>query len=161
MMTRGTVAAAFSMRDLAPFALAIIMLGPATLGFSWYGDGSRPVSDFLNRAQSEAEARGFEELLGTLGGKPAETQPATPIAHVDKPQVAAMPLPASAPSVKPAPQSIASPPQPAVKPQVAALQMPSIGSKHDVRKPRTVARRSTDDWVRKGSSLLRLVRARY
>ena len=149
------------MRDLASITLSIIALGTATLGISWFADGSRPVSDFLSRAQSEAEARGFEELLDTLGEKPAATQRATPIVHVDEPPAAAKPVTVSAPSVTPPPQSIASTPKPTAEPHVAVGQSPSGGKKSDLRKTRTVARRSADDWVRKGSNILRLVRARF
>jgi hypothetical protein len=117
MMTRAATVNPVSMRNLASITLSIIALSTATLGISRYGDGSRPVADFLSRAQSEAEARSFEELLGTLGEKPAATQKATPVAHADEPQVAAKPVTASTQSSTPAPQGIASPPKPAVKPR--------------------------------------------
>jgi hypothetical protein len=160
MMTRAATVNPVSMRNLASITLSIIALSTATLGISRYGDGSRPVADFLSRAQSEAEARGFEELLGTLGEKPAATQKATPVAHADEPQVAAKPVTASTQSSTPAPQGIASPPKPAVKPPVAIVQTSSIAKKSDVRKVQTAARRSADEWMRKGSSLLRLVGVR-
>jgi hypothetical protein len=157
MMTRAATVNPVSMRNLASITLSIIALSTATLGISRYGDGSRPVADFLSRAQSEAEARGFEELLGTLGEKPAATQP---VAHADEPQVAAKPVTASTQSSTPAPQGIASPPKPAVKPPVAIVQTSSIAKKSDVRKVQTAARRSADEWMRKGSSLLRQVGVR-
>ena len=149
------------MRDLAPIVLTIIAFSSATLGVVRYSEGSRPVSDFLDRAQIQAETRGVEELLETLGAKPAAAHVVTQIAHVDEPPVASKLAVASAPTLAPELKTVASPPKPTVKPQVEVVRSPSGAKKTHGRKTRVIAGRSADDWVRKGSSYLRLVRNRF
>jgi len=161
MMTRAAPLIPVSSSDFASIALTFVALVTATFALSSYAEGSRPVSEFLYRAQSESEARGFEELLGTLGEKPPATHAATQIARVDEPPVAAKPATASAPNVTPPAKSIALPEKLAAKPQVAVVHSPSGGKKVDFRKVQKVARRSADDWVRQGSSIVRLVTARF
>lgn len=61
------------MQVLTSVVLSFIALGALACCVSSYASGSRPVSEFLGRAQSEADARRFEELLGRLDNRPAAT----------------------------------------------------------------------------------------
>jgi hypothetical protein len=165
MMTRAAPAPSPSLRDLAAIAVSIVVLGSATVGVSSYADGPPPIADFLNRAQSEANARRFTKLLDTLGVKPPSSpivpRPVPPL----PPQDAQKPIAGgSQPDLQPLARTTL-PPVTIVQhaPPEAATQKIVVNEPPPaVRKPsRRVVRTSPDVWVRRASGILHVIGVRF
>jgi hypothetical protein len=163
MMIRTTPQPPLPIELLATVAVSLIGLGALAFCVHSYASGSRPVSEFLGRAQSEADARRFEELLGSLDSRPT-TAPhdanALPRKHAT-PAIAkpiAMPIDSK---LKPTAQSITTKPPPVSFADATSPRSPTRAEHAPIHKARPDLPNVANDWMRKGSNMLRLVGARF
>ena len=163
MMTRATPQPPIPTSVLAAVAVSIIALGALVVCVSSYASGSRPVSEFLGRAQSEADARRFEELLDSLDDRPTtasrEANP-LPLTHTPPLIVKPIAMPINS-KLKPTAQSITTKPPPVSFAEAASPRLPARAEHAPIRRARPDLPKVANDWMRKGSNMLRLVGTRF